>query len=131
MYEGRDEAIDSLTPKSARVETKVNDSASWSFARLAVSSAGHVTHVQLTETEYLDDETESDFRQDLAELGKRLGGNSKVLLNFTGVEEFSPNFIEPIILLNQRLRTKGSFIALCCLSPAVRESFFTSAKLQR
>jgi anti-anti-sigma regulatory factor len=125
MYELRDEAIDALTPKSARVATKASDPSSWSFKRLAVWLNENVTHVQLTETHYADAETESDLRGDVTELGKCLGGDSKVLLDFTGVESFSSTAIDSIALLNRKLQSKGSWMVLCCLAPEVKESFFT------
>ena len=106
----RDEAIDALTPKSARVQTKTSDPTSWAFKRLAVSLAEQVTHVQLTETDYSDEETETDLRNDFVELAKKLGAGSNVLLNFTGVESFSASSIEPIVLLNQKMTRDKLFV---------------------
>ena len=131
MFELRDEAVEALTPKSRRVEATASDPSSWTFKRLAVWTSKNVTHVQLTETQYCDAETEKDLRDDVAELAKQLGGDSKVLLDFTGVESFSSTSIDAIVLLNQKLQTKGSMMALCCLGPTVRESFFTPIQRNR
>jgi anti-anti-sigma regulatory factor len=125
MYELRDEAIDALTPKSARLEKTPSDPSSWSFKRLAVWLSKNVTHVQLTETHYSDAETESDLRSDVTELAKSLASDSKVLLDFSGVESFSSTAIDAITLLNRKLQSKGSSMALCCLGPGTREAFFT------
>jgi anti-anti-sigma regulatory factor len=53
-----------------------------------------------------------------------LGNDSKVLVDFTGIELFDAAFIDALLLLSKRLRTKGSRIALCCLAPAARAFFF-------
>jgi anti-anti-sigma regulatory factor len=83
-----------------------------------------VTHVQFTEAGEFGEETVAGLREDFAQLADKLGIDSKVLVDFTGIELFSAAFIEALVLFSKRLRTKGSRIALCCLAPAAREFFF-------
>jgi anti-anti-sigma regulatory factor len=83
-----------------------------------------VTHVQFNEAKTPGDETLTSLGTDLGHLADILGRDSKVLLDFTGVASFSTASINAIVLFNKKLRTKGSRIALCCLEPTARESFF-------
>lgn len=46
------------------------------------------------------------------------------LLDFVGAKSFCADAIDELILFNQKLRTKGSRMALCCLDPTVHQSFF-------
>jgi anti-anti-sigma regulatory factor len=93
---------------------------------LAVSRSAGVTQVRFKEAQTFGEETVSDLRDDFAQLADRLGRDSKVLLDFTGVKSFSAASIGALALFNQKLQTKGSRIALCCLAPAARESFFAA-----
>ena len=126
MYEFRDEAIRALTPKTAHLATEGAGSEPWTFTHLAVSRSASVTHVEFKTAQTIAEETLSDFREDFAQLADRLDRDSKVLLDFAGVKLFCAACIDEIILLNQNLRTKGSRIALCCLDPTARESFFAA-----
>ena len=50
----------------------------------------------------------------------------KVLFNFAGVKSLCSAPMDALILFNKKLRTKSSRMALCCLDPAARESFFAT-----
>ena len=126
MYEFRDETIIALTPKIEKPATEATAPESWTFKHLAVSRSASVTHVTFKEAETVGEEAVSNFGGDFAQLADRLGRNSKVLLDFAGVKSFSSTSIDALVLFNQKLQTKGSRIALCCLDPAVRESFFAT-----
>ena len=126
MYEFRDEAVLAITPKSENTVTEATTPESWTFAHLAVSRSASVTLVQFKETRTFEEETVSELRDDFAQLADSLGRDSKVLLDFTGVELFSSDAIDALVLFNQKLQTKGSRLALCCLGPATRESFFAA-----
>ncbi len=126
MYEFRDEAVLAITPKSENTVTETTTPESWTFAHLAVSRSASVTLVQFKEARTFEEETVSELRDDFAQLADRLGRDSKVLLDFTGVELFSSDAIDALVLFNQKLQTKGSRLALCCLGPATRESFFAA-----
>ena len=128
MYEFRDEATRALTPKSARPFTESTASESWTFKHLTVSHSASVAHVQFKKTETLGEETVNDLRVDFSQLADRLVRDSKVLLDFVGVNSFCAAAIDELILFNQKLRTKGSRIALCCLDPTVHQSFFGKSK---
>ena len=60
------------------------------------------------------------------ELADLLGRDSQVLLDFSGVASFNAASISALVQFNKNLQTKGSRIALCCLEPATRESFFVT-----
>ena len=123
MYEFRDETILALTPKIAKPAPELTAPESWAFKHLAVSRSASVTHVKFKEAPTLGEET-VNFGGDFAQLADRLGRDSKVLLDFTGVTAFSSSSIEVLVQFKQKLQPKGSRLALCCLDPAVRESFF-------
>jgi len=127
MYDFRDEAIDALTPKIARPVTKASEPESWSFKHLTVSLSACVTHVEFKRSQTFGEETVGDLREDFVQLADSLVGDSKVLLDFAGVKSFCEASIDTLVLFNQKLRYKGSRIVLCCLEPAVRESFFPAS----
>ena len=126
MYELRDEAIRALTPRSEKTATEVTAPESWTFAHLAVSRVAGVIHVQFKEPRTFDDTTANDLREDLARLTDLLGRDSKVLLDFSGVVSFPAGSITALAQFNRNLQMKGSRIALCCLEPTTRESFFAT-----
>ena len=124
MYEFRDEATRALTPKSARPVTEATAPESWTFKHLTVSRSAGVAHVQFKSAQAFGEETVNDLRVDFSQLADRLVRDSKVLLDFVGVKSFCAASIDELILFNQKLRTKGSRIALCRLDPTVHQSFF-------
>ena len=130
MYDLCDEAILALTPKSELAATESTPPVSAKFLHLAVSRSTGVTHVRFKGKREFSEEASDDLRSDFALLAERLDRDSKVLLDFTGVSLFAAGHAEAIALLNQRLRMKGSRIVLCCLAPAVRESFFLTSSVQ-
>ncbi len=124
MYEFHDEAARELMPQLAHPATKVTAPESWTFKQLAVSRSVGVTRVEFKVAQVAGEEIENDLRQDFALLGERLVKDSKVLIDFTGVTSFSAASIGLLVQLNQVLQIKGSRLALCCLAPAVHQSFF-------
>jgi anti-anti-sigma regulatory factor len=129
MFDFREEAIQTLTPK---VRTDDNDDTppgSWTFKVLNVSRTDGVTHAQFKEVTTFDDSTMTTCREDFAQFAQNLGRDSKVVLDFTGVESLHPGFIEMLILFNKRLKIKGSRVALCCLAPLAKESFFAPVRM--
>lgn len=124
MYEFRAETFRALTPKSVPITTESPTPDSSTYGHLAVSCADGVTHVQFKEVQTKGEETATNFRGDLARLADRLDRNSKVLLDFAGVKSLSTTSIAALVQFQQQLKNKGSRVALCCLEPEVRESFF-------
>jgi anti-anti-sigma regulatory factor len=124
IYESREEATRALTPKLQKAAKESSAPHSWTFQHLSVSRTGGVTHIQFTEAREFGEETVAGLREDFAQLADKLGIDSKVLVDFTGIVLFSAAFIEALVLFRKRLRTKGSRVALCCLAPAAREFFF-------
>lgn len=126
MYEFRDEAIRALAPKSDQPATETITPESWTFVNLSVSRSAGVTHVQFKNAQTFEEESASDLRDDFAQLADRLGKDSRVLLDFAGVTSFSAASLNALVLFNQKLQTKGSRMALCCLEPAAREAIFAA-----
>ncbi len=131
IYDSRDEAIRILTPKLKKAPTESSAPATWTFQHLAVSRVGGVTHVRFTEAEDFSDETVAGLRENFTQLADKLGIDSKVLVDFTGVTLFNAAFIDALVAFSRRLRTKGSRIALCCLAPAARDFFFVPDDRER
>lgn len=125
MYEDRDEAFLALTPKSAAIDgTAAAFPLPKDFSHIAVSRIGVVTHVQFKGTMATADHPEVELREDLARLADVLKINSKVLLDFTDVESFSPSCMESLIIFERKLRNRGSRTVLCSLAPDTRACFF-------
>ena len=126
MYDFHDEAVRALTPKTASPVTDAIDSNSWDFKFLAASRAASVTHVGFKKDQALRNGAANDLREDFAQLTDKLTIDSKVLLDFTGLNSFSAASIDMLVSFSKNLRHKGSRMALCCLNSTVRDSFFAA-----
>ncbi len=124
IYESLEEATRALTPRLERTAREATAPESWTYEHLTVTRSTGVTHVQFKEASDFNEATLAGLRADFAQLADNLGGDSKVLVDFTGVELFDAAFIDALLLFSKKLRTKGSRIALCCLAPAARAFFF-------
>lgn len=126
MYEFRDEAVRALTPKAEKAATEATAPETWTFRHLAVSRSAGVTHIEFKQPKSLGEESVSGLGEDFAQLAEMLDRDNKVLVDFTGMASLGPSFIDALVLFHKKLQTKGSRIALCCLDPAARESFFAA-----
>ena len=63
------------------------------------------------------------LRTDFVTLADSLVNDSRVLIDFEGVEDFCAKSIEELTLFRRKLQAKGSRIALCNLEPDVKASF--------
>ena len=124
MYEFHDEATRALTPKLVSPATEATSPKPWTLKHLAISCTAGVTHVRFKSAQSFEGETASDLGEDFSELADSLDRNSKVLFDFEGVTSFSAASINALDLFKRQLRNKGSRIALCCLDPTVKQSFF-------
>jgi anti-anti-sigma factor len=124
MFELRDEAIRELTSRARKDPTDATASESWTLKQLAVWHYKGLTHVQFREPQAFDEKCANELGQDFAQLAEKLTNDSKVVLDFEGVASFGSASINALILFSKKLQTKGSRMVLCCLEPAVRESFF-------
>ena len=124
MYESREEAVDTLTPRPTQPVTENEAPEPWTLKQMVVSRLGSVSLVQFKKGLTIEEETEKELREDLTRLADSLIRDSKVLFDFTGVMSISSAFIDSLAHFNQKLRIKGSRIALCCTAPDVRQSFF-------
>ncbi len=131
MYDFRDEAIDELTPKTVNPAAATTSPESWTFEHLAISRREGVTLIQFKDAQDLGPASLNSLRADFTQLAERLVRDSKVLFDFSHVNSICAASIEELALLKQKLRNKGSRIALCCLAPAARESFFRSSAPSR
>ena len=71
-----------------------------------------MTHVEFKGAQTFGEETASALREDFSQLADRLTKDSKVLLDFVGVTSFCAAAIDELVLFNQKLRTKGSRLAV-------------------
>ena len=128
MFDFPDEATLALASKSTRTTTESDDPASWTFQQLTASRAASVTLVKFKKPKCSDAESEGELREDLSQLADLLVNDSRVLLDFEGLHEFSSSSIDALALFNRKLQSKGSRIALCNLEPAVQASFYPNRK---
>jgi hypothetical protein len=124
IYEFRDEAIRALTPTSVTSATDTTVPETWTFRYLTVSRSASVIHVGFKGAKDFAEDTVNDLRLDFSQLADALVRDSKLLLNFADVNLFCTASIDELIPFKQKLRIKGSRMALCCLDTAVRKSFF-------
>ena len=111
-------------PKRSR--WTLSDPASWTFKHLAVEREAGVTLVRFREPHVVSEEIVNGIRDDFSLLAEHLYKDSRILLDFTGVESSNSALITILNLFSRKLRTKGSRIVLCGLNPAVRETFFAA-----
>ncbi len=126
MYDFFEEACLALKPKATGQATESSVGDSQTFKYLVVTCSATITRVEFKNAEDFGKDNVTDLGRDLSQLADGMERGGKVLLDFTGVKSFSPECIASLVLLNQNLRHKGGRIALCCLDPATRESFFAS-----
>jgi hypothetical protein len=124
IYESREEATRVLTPKSEKAATASSATDLWTFQYLKVLRSAGVTRVEFTEASDFNEATVTGLREDFTQLADKLIMDSKVLVDFTGVEFFDAAFIDALLAFSKKLRTKGSRIALCCLAPTALKFFF-------
>jgi anti-anti-sigma regulatory factor len=129
MFEFRDEAILALAKKlSANREDDrapiSEEVKSWSLQVLTASEAEGVAHLKFKLNATQSPEFASQLREDLAGLPSRFKNDSRIVLDFEGLEEFSQTSIDDLAALRQKLQFQGSRIVLCNLEPPVKSMFF-------
>ena len=125
IYEFRDEAIEALTSKSkVQNPAEAPEPETCPMKHLQLSTSADVTLVEFIGPTAVDEKTSSDLKADFSQLADKLRGDSRVLLDFSAAESFTPAAIDSLMYFNQRLRIKGSRMALCCLEPVVQQAFF-------
>jgi anti-anti-sigma regulatory factor len=82
--------------------------------------------VQFSDAQALSDAAASELREDLAQLAEDMDRDSRILLDFTGIEPFDPAAIEALVVFDKKLRVRGSRMVLCCLAPEAREAVFAA-----
>ena len=125
IFETEQEASDALASKSARVNKHALDPDLWRFHQLDVSiSPSGVTHVTFNEPNIAGPEIISEFGKDLTDLAGLLTNDSRVLLDFAGVQAFEADAVNKLGEFRVKLQTKGSHFVLCNLEAAAHSSFF-------
>jgi hypothetical protein len=133
IFDTYDEAASALESKSSRkiVQQSQGTDEVLTFRHLMVSLRGCVIHVTFKSPNCPEHDGARDLRADLAKLASSLINDSPVLVDFEGLEEFSPKCVDDLALFLRRLQSKGSRIALCNLGPAVKASFFPNRACER
>ena len=126
IYASHDEAAWVLMPKAHKAENGVAASETWSFKHLIVSRLAGITQVQYKDASLLEPEIVAEVQDDLMQLAEQLSGDSRVLIDFTGVQMFGSAGINALIVFNRKLKVRGSRMVLCCLDTNVRASFFAA-----
>ena len=126
MYEQRDEALEALTPRTEKSVTETTAPETWAFTHLEASRVADKIVLQFRGTTTFDDSVILALRDDLTRLNGLLGRDSRLLLDFSGVESFHAASIRELAQFSRNLQSKGSRVVLCCLEPAVVETFFAS-----
>jgi hypothetical protein len=124
MYEFLDEAARALTPRSNRSVTEAAAQKLGTFKRLVVTRSGSATLVEFKLAEDMEEVDDGELGKEFVQLADNLARDSKILIDFTGVKSFGTASIEVLVQFNQNVKIKGCRIALCCLDPVVRQSFF-------
>jgi hypothetical protein len=127
MFDYRDEAIHELSPKSVSDSAARDQPLELVLNHLSVSRSGGVTELGFKGIHPCGTENVALLVADLAQLANQLERGGKVLVNFKNVPLVDVGFIDALAQLKQKLRTRGSRVAICCLEPTARESFFTDS----
>ena len=133
MFDNYDEASRALESKSSRkiVQQSQETAQAWTFRHLMVCLQGRVIHVTFKSPHHPEHDGVCDLRADLAKLASSLVNDSPVLVDFEGLEEFSPKCVDDLALFLRRLQSKGSRIAVCNLGSTVKGSFFPNRVCER
>ena len=125
MFEFRDEAVTALTPRSTSNTTESVDPALWTFQHFETSRRDGVTLITFKESTIDEqDEASRKIPDELSLIARSLVNNSRVVMDFEGISEFSGDAIEALTQFNKTLQSKGSRLALCGLEPNVHAAFF-------
>lgn len=124
MFDFLQEATQALLSKSRRPSLVKTDANLWTFLRLNVSQTDSVIHVTFKKTDQDAESALEDLGKDLNLMANSLDIDSQVVVDFEGLQEFSPESIALLGVFSRRLQSKGSRITLCNLELSVREAFF-------
>ncbi len=124
MYEFRDEAVTALTPRQVRQKVDSADPSLWTFANFTTSRADAVTLVTFKQAMDTNHESTVKIADELSLIARSLSIDSRVVIDFAGVQEFAPESIEALAQFQGVLQSRGSQVALCNLESDVRASFF-------
>ncbi len=125
IFDFLQEASDALASKSARVNAYTIDPSQWEFRELdAELRPSGVVHVTFKRPAYDDPKSRSDLGIDLANLAELLANDSRVVLDFEGVQAYDADAVIKLSEFDSKIRNKGSRFVICNLESAVSDSFF-------
>ena len=124
IYETRDEAAWELMPKGNKVGQDVAPAETQSFKQITVSRLAGIIQIRFNEDTIEAQDIVTQVQDDLVQLADQLSGNSRVLIDFTGVQVFGTAGINALMAFNKKLHIRGSRMVLCCFEPNVRTIFF-------
>ena len=132
MFENYSEAARSLESKSAQrvVEQSHETGEVSTFQCLTASRDASVIQVTFLSSNHSEDNVR-DLRADFAKLANSLVNDSRVLMDFEGLENFCARSVNELGLFLRKLQSRGSRMALCNLGPAVKASFFPNRAIER
>ena len=126
MFDTYSEAARSFESKSSRIVVQQSHETGegWTLQCLTASRDARVIQVIFKSSHRSEQDKARDLRADFATLADSLVNDSRVLMDFEGLEVFCARSVDELALFRRKLQSKGSRIALCNLGPAVRASFF-------
>ncbi|WP_390621729.1 STAS domain-containing protein [Roseiconus nitratireducens] len=129
MFELYNEAVATLSvrPRDSR---KIPNEIPTSLTRLTIQQIENFVRVTLVQTDVREDRSTCPFAKDFSRLADLLQNDSRVLLDFEGVDQFSAVSVGQLKVFCQQLKSKGSRLVLCNLTSTVRSSFYP-ARLPR
>ena len=89
---------------------------------LEIEQFGPVTVAKFTTHTLIEEEKLRAVGERLLELGEQVGRHP-LLLDFAGVQRLSSEMMGKLLGLQRRVQARGGRLALCNISPAIREIF--------
>jgi len=89
---------------------------------LELEQVGEVTVVRIGGKRLLDDVVVDRLKRNLLQVAGD-AGRSRMVLDFREIEALSSSVLATLLLLRKKLLSQGGRLALCSLSPDVREVF--------
>lgn len=129
MFDSYNEAVATLNVRP-RAQPRNLNALEMSFANLTVKQSENFVRVALRQTDVNEEQPACPFAKDLSLLAELLHNDSRVVLDFEGVEQFSAASVESLKTFYRQLKSKGSRLVLCNIEPSVKPTFYP-ARLPR
>ena len=123
MFEFYDEAVATLNVRP-RKTPRVSILEANAFEHLSITQSENFVRIAFNQPGTEDDQSTCIFRDDFSRLADLLQNDSRVIIDFEGVKEFSAASLETLEHFYQRLTSKGSRLVLCNLEDTAKLRFF-------